>query len=528
MANNVNFASSFLPNHDDTTVVSSGNEFSSKSSAALRNKGVSSHSITQGHHYDSADAVTTTNNHNPSLVGDNQASSASLHGFTIHSISPKDTKEYTLKFSFNNEQDQSTSGIVASKHVAVLHAIITAFPTTVLFDNYGHKVVDPSSITKKAAYNRRFNLHNYAINSRKRRGNMSYVVHRLHSSVTIPTICHNSVVSKLLKRHHVRISQHLWTEDDTEIVNLGFHIGADPCNQLKDQFEDQVRHQISESTGITLAKLPRFQCGYITPFFNSKSGRVKTRSYDIQCRKSNAAELIPLLRMTFTHDLINPPSFVFHKLRHMNSEAYKNAILSQKSFLQNSRVVPIQGVSESMMMYLIDDLMQLDGVQGIQYHKDTFTKGRWSIMTTKEEFRTLSTLIAATLPDLALMYEDEDELDPSFPPIGLAFKHTKKIPSSIPISHHETSYDMKSVGTGPTVATDSSHLTPDNFAHALLENHERLQTQVSELSNKLHSLQQQHNKLSDIPKEIDLSQIIHSTAQAVLRSMHSLPQPTGD
>ena len=57
-----------------------------------------------------------------------------------------------------------------------------------------------------------------------------------------------------------------------------------------------------------------------------------------------------------------PPRFVFHKLHQPDFAASHNTIQKQNSFLTNHHVIPITGISDSMMFSLEQYLHQLDGI----------------------------------------------------------------------------------------------------------------------------------------------------------------------
>ena len=89
-----------------------------------------------------------------------------------------------------------------------------------------------------------------------------------------------------------------------------------------------------------LSRQPLFHCGFSSPFVIEEGGtRTSTVVYDLQCKHSDAKELITLLQETCKTD----PQSIRVSQRDMN--AYKNAIRKQNSFLAKSCVVPIKGVT---------------------------------------------------------------------------------------------------------------------------------------------------------------------------------------
>ena len=116
---------------------------------------------------------------------------------------------------------------------------------------------------------------------------------------------------------------------------------------------------------------------------------------------------------------------MFHKLRHHDPVAYKEAIRHQNDFLPYSRVIPLEGVTEELMYYLEDDLANLDGIYAIHRNKNTSITGRWNLMTTTDSFHTLVAQLQKYLPAMVDKYVTDDMIPPSFCQIGLSFKKPK-------------------------------------------------------------------------------------------------------
>lgn len=142
-----------------------------------------------------------------------------------------------------------------------------------------------------------------------------------------------------------------------------------------------------------------FQSEVFSPILIRPSGsRIKTRSYGIQCLAKDTKYMLRLLKFD--------SFFVPFKLRHQKPQQYQEAFEQQNEFLDELRIVPIQGVSETVMSHMIDELLEIEGVDDVLYHKHTASKGRWNILTAVEHFRPVSAHLAAIFPGLASLYED--------------------------------------------------------------------------------------------------------------------------
>ncbi|KAL7574196.1 hypothetical protein ACA910_014871 [Epithemia clementina (nom. ined.)] len=461
-----------------------------------------------------------------------------------------EVKEYVVKFLFKPTASGKNTE-VASTHFAVLQAIQEIYPETTIFDNFGNTLSKIQALKSYDAYLRHFKLQYVKPNETKKRGAIYMCFHRIRSSVPISEIRRHSTIATLLSKVNTRLTVHQWSEDDTRISTLGFHVGVDPSNFLKEHFEEKVRSQISQATGRAKKHIPRFQCGFSSPFFVDAHGhRTSTKSYDIQCRQKDAKDLIQLLRQTYH----NSPTFVFHKLRHHDANAYKQAIRAQNRFLSNSRIVPIQGIDEDLMFYLEQDLLQVPGVQAILHHKDTATKGRWSLLTTTSHFRPLTAQLRENLERWVAHYSDEIPANPNLPPPGLAF-HNSSSDSQSDHSYQsyfsscssmytlqDESFDDPPQLAGPvsqawgpppsslrtlTPSPVSSGVSQDEFDHVTQEN-ARLARKVDELTDQVKSLLAQMNTQhmtrsfaapTHGPPTPDLQAIIAATTQAVLAQL---------
>ena len=94
--------------------------------------------------------------------------------------------------------------------------------------------------------------------------------------------------------------------------------------------------------------------------------RTSTKVYDLQCKQSDAKEVITLLQEMYKTD----PQFVFHQIQHRDVNAYKNTICKQNSFLAKSCVVPIKGVTMEAMFYVSIEISQIPGMLDSFPHKD--------------------------------------------------------------------------------------------------------------------------------------------------------------
>ena len=333
-------------------------------------------------------------------------------------------KEYTLKFLFRPKASKNTN--VAKNHYAILQAMLQVFPEIILYNNHG-EVLNPKKLKTILNYNdylRNFNLNFSKGNAEKNRAPIYIVVHRIRSRIPVSHIRRHNTIFHILSQGRAKMTVHGWSEDEIRISNIGFFVGFDPTNILNDDMEEWVRKQIFENTGTSLKKIPKFRCGFSSPFLvDDDDNRFSTKTFDLQCRQQDAREMIELLSTTFNE---NPP-FMFHRVRHSNPDTYRRAILRQNSYLKKCRVVPIEGLSTDMLWYgMRSHITSIAGVRRVTKHKDTAEKGRWNIHTDMLHF---SQVVTAVKENLSRWSEEVCEANTiqtgySFLP-RLAFKKNK-------------------------------------------------------------------------------------------------------
>ena len=314
---------------------------------------------------------------------------AENHLLTSHD----EVKEYVVKFLFQlNTSNINTE--VAQTHYNILCCITHLYPEAQVFDNFGKTMKEFPLLKTFDTYLRHFKLKFVKANPNKKHNAIYLTFHQIRSSISTSKIRKNSEVAALLSKQNTRLTIHLWKEDETQIANLGFYVKVDPSNVTKEYFEEHIRTKISECTRRDKKKIPQFHCGFSSPFVIEKGGtRTSTKVYDLQCKQSDAKDLITLLQDTYKTD----PQFVFHQIRHQDLNAYKNAICKQNSFLAKSCIIPIKGVTMEAMFYVSNEISQIPGVLHTYPHKDLANQGRWSIMTDTTHFKAVTAALDTNL-----------------------------------------------------------------------------------------------------------------------------------
>ena len=466
-------------------------------------------------------------------------------------------KEYIAIFLFQPKNSGNNTD-VAQTHYKILQEIKSIYPEVQVFDNYNEEINEFPPLKNYAEYLRHFNLQFVKHNEKKNRKSLYLCFHRIVTPISLGEIRRHTVISSLLRKVNTRLTTHLWKEDETRIANLGFHVGVDPTNFVKEDLEHTVRQKIAEKTQKNIKNIPRFQCAFTSPYLiDSDGNHTSSKSYDIQCKQQDAAELIKLLQKTYQEK----PTFIFHKMRHENGKAYKNAIRKQNLYLSNSRVVPIQGVNEEVMFYLENELLCTPGILSVLRHKLSTTRGRWSIMTMEADFKNVCDQISRNLVNWTKKVAADQTIateTPESPPVGLAFRNqpyddgsetsfqTYMSACSSLYSVEDNTHDFPPITYRPipqawvpptpvpnqlntTKITHSvSGISQDEFNRVTRENL-KLTRKIEELTSKMTQWEQRQTQPQVQP--MDLQSIIAATTKAVLETMtqlHLNPQQMGD
>ena len=176
-----------------------------------------------------------------------------------------EVKEYVVKFLFRlNNSSHNTD--VAQTHYNILRCITHLYPEAQVFNNFGKTMKEFPLLKTFNAYLRHFKLQFVMANPNEKRNAIYLTFHRIRSSISISEIRKNSEVAALLSKQNMRLTVHLWKEDETQIMNLGFYIKVDPSNVMKEYFEERICTKISESTRRDKKKIPQFHCGFSSPY----------------------------------------------------------------------------------------------------------------------------------------------------------------------------------------------------------------------------------------------------------------------
>jgi hypothetical protein len=123
-----------------------------------------------------------------------------------------------------------------------------------------------------------------------------------------------------------------------------------------------------------------------------------TKSYNLQVERKNAKTMIRIIKQAYAVS----KDFIFYRMRHEVPATFKAAIKAQNQFLNQARIVPIQGISRDMMWAMESELLALTGVKEVLPHRKTTSDGRWNLLTHTKSFPGVIRYLDASLP---LLYD---------------------------------------------------------------------------------------------------------------------------
>jgi hypothetical protein len=153
------------------------------------------------------------------------------------------------------------------------------------------------------------------------------IYQRIRTCVTLSAIKQCDHVHAKIRASKVWISEHRWTQNITDVVEIGWYTCMNPAIALPTQVEELVRDDIIRAAvGIPAGRIPSFRCGFTTVKMQYNKKQYVTKAVGIQCRVGDRHNLIQLLAKTSE---TSTEKFIFYKARHREPANYAKAIVYQ-------------------------------------------------------------------------------------------------------------------------------------------------------------------------------------------------------
>jgi hypothetical protein len=175
---------------------------------------------------------------------------------------------------------------------------------------------------------------------------------------------------------------HPLTEEITDVVSLGFLVHVDPVNHPKDYVEDKIKAKLQKEAKCEPHQIPIFKVVISSPSHTQDDNRLWTKSYNVQVKQKHAKAMIRLIKQAYK---VNK-DFMFYQMRHKVPATFKAAIKAQYQFLNQARVVPIEGIPRDMIWAMKSKLLAPTRVEEVLPHWITSSDGRWNLLTHANAF----------------------------------------------------------------------------------------------------------------------------------------------
>jgi hypothetical protein len=212
------------------------------------------------------------------------------------------------------------------------------------------------------------------------RKSSSSIIHRIRSNVSIQEIKNVPKIFKLLQTNKVYLTEHRWTEDVWDTVQLGFFLGLDPTFYDPIQAKQKVQKDISGQ--LPRSKPPKFEMTYATPSLKEGNFNVCTKAYAIEVQRCHAMELIKILKDTY----METKSFVQFQMKNKSPEAFGRTIMQQNRLFEANHVILLNYVGSNVMYYLMDRIMSIRGIKDIVPAPSVSRDGKYKIQVSKTDF----------------------------------------------------------------------------------------------------------------------------------------------
>jgi hypothetical protein len=178
----------------------------------------------------------------------------------------------------------------------------------------------------------------------------------------------------------------------------GFLVHLDPVNHPKNYVEDKIKIKLQKEAKCEPHQIPIFKVVMSSPSHTQDDNRLWTKSCDVQVERKHAKAMIRLIKQAYTVS----KDFIFYRMRHEVPATFKAAIKAQNQFLNQARVVPIEGIPRDMMWAMESELKALIGVKEVLPHWKTSSEGQWNLLTLAKAF---SGVIRCLDSNLELLYD---------------------------------------------------------------------------------------------------------------------------
>ena len=120
----------------------------------------------------------------------------------------------------------------------------------------------------------------------------------------------------------------------------------------------------------------------MTPCSRVNSEMVKTKAFAIKVKAKDVKQAIATMKTVSLGDL----RFLPMKTQHARKDIFLMAIKFQNAVINDTYVAPLVSVTEAMMFYIKEHLLQIHGVKDVVATSRMSIMGRWNILIDRDSF----------------------------------------------------------------------------------------------------------------------------------------------
>ena len=207
---------------------------------------------------------------------------------------------------------------------------------------------------------------------------MFTIIHRVITENTMTRL--RNAVRKTITQHQVEISQHHWNKDEIKVTKLGYVIGLHPVHYSNKEAQKKMMQLIKKSD--TSVKMPPFKMVLATPQLKDNLAITRTKVFAFELKSKDVKNALKILKKTSMGEL----RFLPFNLKYKHKATFIKAIKLQNKTMQQTYVAPLVSVTKSMMFYLKEQIVNIEGVQDVIATTQTPNAGRWNILIDKKMF----------------------------------------------------------------------------------------------------------------------------------------------
>ncbi|KAI2512753.1 hypothetical protein MHU86_1541 [Fragilaria crotonensis] len=339
--------------------------------------------------------------HDPGKSHANPASHDDMSDVTVNNGKTSNENESqmiskVLKFSFvysGTTQHKIAPSII---HTHWMQAVQAAFGTDVIIMNNQNQHVediDPLKWTDQTIHQKQFKLYQKSTGRDDRRNTTYYILHRIITNESISKIKATPSVSKIMKDYQCYVTDHQWDETQWDTTRLGFVTGHDPSFFNRSQAAAKFNTHLHSKPLANKIKIPIFRFVFTSPQIRHATHTVSTKAYAIEVLSEDSVKMLQVLKSLVG----TTPEFAPYTLRRKYPEGYEKAIRYQTKLLTSTMVIILQNITDDMMFYLQDRILQTAGVKEILPSPKVHDLGRYSVLVDKELFKAARQTLSSSL-----------------------------------------------------------------------------------------------------------------------------------